>query len=167
MIIMGVDPGYAITGYGILETKNNRLNPLDFGVLTTPARMPIERRLYKIHTGLIAIMREYNPAVLAVEELFFARNTTTAIGTAEARGIALLAAAQYKIPVFEYTPLQVKLAVTGYGKSEKRQVQSMVKLLLHLDEMPKPDDAADALAIAVCQAHTGPRVDFRAVGGYQ
>ena len=98
---------------------------------------------------------------------FFARNTTTAIGTAEARGIALLAAAQYKIPVFEYTPLQVKLAVTGYGKSEKRQVQSMVKLLLHLDEMPKPDDAADALAIAVCQAHTGPRVDFRAVGGYQ
>lgn len=167
MIIVGIDPGYAITGYGVIREEQGRLTVLDYGVLLTQAKTPIEQRLDKIFTGLEELLAVYKPAIMAIEELFFARNTTTAIGTAEARGVALLAAARRKIPVYEYTPMQVKLAVTGYGKADKKQVQEMVRLLLGLSAVPKPDDAADALAVAICQAHTGPRVDFRAVSGYQ
>lgn len=167
MILLGIDPGYAITGYGVIEEKNGVLRPLDCGVLTTPANTPFETRLHKIHTGLSEIIATYRPAMMAVEELFFARNTTTAIGTAQARGVIILAAAQAGIPVFEYTPMQVKMSVTGYGRADKKQVQEMVRLLLGLSKIPKPDDAADALAVAICQANTGPKVDYRAVSGYQ
>lgn len=167
MLILGIDPGYAITGYGLIEETGGRLRPLDYGVLQTKSGLPIEKRLLSIHQGLRDLLQEYHPAMVGIEELFFARNTTTAIGTAMARGVAVLAAAQFSLPVYEYTPMQVKKAVVGHGRATKQQVQEMVRLLLHLETIPKPDDAADALAVAICQAHTGPRQDFRAVGGYQ
>ncbi|HHU12668.1 MAG TPA: crossover junction endodeoxyribonuclease RuvC [Clostridiaceae bacterium] len=167
MIILGIDPGYAITGYGIVELKGNRIRPLVCGVLRTAAKTPFPERLLRISDGLTELISTYNPDCMAVEELFFARNTTTAIGTAQARGVAVLVGAKAGIPVFEYTPVQVKSAVVGYGKADKNQVQEMVKRLLNLAAVPKPDDAADALALAICHAHTGNRANFLAVGGYQ
>lgn len=167
MIILGIDPGYAITGYGVIEYVDRRLKPLVCGVLRTPADMPFPERLLAISEGLNHLIDHYKPHCVAVEELFFARNTTTAIGTAQARGVAVLAGASAGLPVFEYTPVQVKSAVAGYGKAQKQQVQEMVKRLLNLDAVPKPDDAADALAVAICHAHTGNRKQFLAVGGYQ
>lgn len=167
-IILGIDPGYAITGYGVIAAHQGQLTPLGYGVIRTASALPIEQRLRVIYDRLQALIEEFDPTVMAVEELFFARNVTTGISTAQARGLALLAAAQVDIPVYEYTPMQVKLAVTGYGRAEKTQVQAMVQRLLNLDHCPKPDDAADALAVALCQAQTAPQQiqSYRAVSGY-
>lgn len=167
MIIIGVDPGYAITGYGVIEEIQGKLSVRDYGVISTAPDTPFEQRLLAIFEGLEALVQRFSPQVMAVEELFFNSNKTTAIGTAQARGMALLTAARAEIPVYEYTPMQVKKAVTGYGYAEKEQVQMMVRILLGLRSVPKPDDAADALAVAICQAHTGKLRDFEAVGGYQ
>ena len=167
MIILGVDPGYAITGYGVIATERNIQKALDYGVVSSEAKSYFPLRLRSIHEGLAQLIDNFKPDCLAIEELFFSRNTTTAIGTAQARGVAVLAAAQAGIPVFEYTPLQVKMAVTGYGRAEKVQIQEMVRILLKLSRPPQPDDAADALAVAICHAHSGNRLDSLAVGGYQ
>ena len=167
MIILGIDPGYAITGYGVVSYTNNRLRVIDYGVISTSAGSPFPDRLLKIADQLDQLIQTHKPETMAVEELFFSRNTTTAIGTAQARGVAVLSGARSGIPVYEYTPMQVKLAVAGYGKAEKLQVQQMVRILLALDQVPRPDDAADALAVAICHAHSGNRSTALARGGYQ
>ncbi len=167
MIIIGVDPGYAITGYGVILYEKNRLNVLDYGVISTKSSMPFEKRLLSISEKLEELCARYHPDSMAVEELFFSRNTTTAIGTAQARGVAILTGARSGIGIYEYTPLQVKMAVTGYGRADKKQIDYMVKLLLQIRGEIRPDDAADALAVAICHAHTGPRKKDEAVGGYQ
>lgn len=167
MIILGIDPGYAITGFGVIDYRNHQFRCLDYGVISTRAKTPFEQRLLRIDHGLAHLVERWQPESVVVEELFFHRNTTTAIGTAQARGVALLCGARASVPVYEYTPAQVKLAVVGYGKAQKAQVQQMVKVLLNLREMPKPDDAADALAVAICHAHSGNRSSALAVGGYQ
>lgn len=167
MIILGIDPGYAITGYGLIEYQSNRSRMLDYGVVSTQARVPFEIRLLTIYQQIESLIQRYSPDVMAVEELFFSRNTTTAIGAAQGRGVAILAAAKAGIPVYEYTPMQVKLAVTGYGRADKKQVSQMVKTILCLDKLPVKDDASDALAVAICQAHTGMLRGNKAVGGYQ
>jgi crossover junction endodeoxyribonuclease RuvC len=167
MIIIGVDPGYAITGFGILEYNNNKFSVLQHGVISTKSTMPFEKRLLSISEGLAGLFQQFKPDSMAIEELFFSRNTTTAIGTAQARGVAVLCGAQAGIGVYEYTPLQVKMAVTGFGRADKNQVQQMVRILLSLKEIVKSDDAADALAVAICHAHTGIRSSYLARGGYQ
>lgn len=167
MVLMGIDPGYAITGYGLLDYTNGKLRILDFGVVSTKAGTPFEKRMLAIFDGLTQSIEQYRPVSIAIEELFFNRNTTTAIGTAQARGVAVLCGARAGVPVYEYTPRQVKLAVTGYGLAEKRQVQQMVRIILGLTEIPKPDDAADALAVAICHAHSGADPQSLVVGGYQ
>jgi crossover junction endodeoxyribonuclease RuvC len=153
--ILGIDPGYAIVGYGVVDMVRSRFTPVDYGVVTTPAKIPIEDRLLTIYNEVSAIMDKYKPDAMAIEELFFNSNHTTAIPVAEARGIILLAAKQRGIRQFEYTPLQVKSAVVGYGRAEKQQVIAMTTSLLGLPKPPKPDDAADALAIAICHGNTG------------
>jgi len=155
MRILGIDPGYAIVGYGVVDLNRSKFTPVDYGVITTPAKIPIEDRLLSIYNEVGAIMDKYKPDAMAVEELFFNSNHTTAIPVAEARGIILLAAKQRGIRQFEYTPLQVKSAVVGYGRAEKNQVIAMTTSLLGLPRPPKPDDAADALAIAICHGNTG------------
>lgn len=155
MRILGIDPGYAIVGYGVVDLNRSKFTPVDYGVITTPAKIPIEDRLLAIYNEVGAIMDKYKPDAMAVEELFFNSNHTTAIPVAEARGIILLAAKQRGIRQFEYTPLQVKSAVVGYGRAEKNQVIAMTTSLLGLPKPPKPDDAADALAIAICHGNTG------------
>lgn len=168
MRIMGIDPGYAICGYGLIDQINLKLKPLDFGVISTPSRVPFEQRLVAIHDGVSSLIRRYEPEVMAIEELFFNQNTTTAMGTAQARGVIVLAAAKLNVPVFEYKPSQVKNAVTGYGKADKKQVQRMVQMLLNLTELPKPDDAADALAVAIAHANSGAVPYGQKIrGGYQ
>ena len=154
MIILGIDPGFAIVGYGVLEYKNNHFRVLDYGAITTDAKTPMFDRFLSIYHDLNRVIEQYHPDFMAIEELFFNTNRTTAINVAQARGILLLAALQHDVKVFEYTPLQVKQAVAGYGRAEKQQVQQMVKLLLNLDSVPKPDDTADALAIAICHGHS-------------
>lgn len=157
MVIIGIDPGFAITGYGILEYTGNKFKLIDVGVITTEANMELSDRLLALNNGLDALITQYRPDAMAVEELFFNTNVKTAIKVGHGRGVALLAAAKAGIKVFEYTPLQVKQAVVGYGRATKDQVQQMVKVLLNMDKIPKPDDAADALAIAICHAHSaGP-----------
>lgn len=167
MIIIGIDPGYAITGYGVIDYNSNKFTVLDYGVISTKSTMPFEKRLLAISEGLENLFRQYNPDSMAIEELFFSRNTTTAIGTAQARGVAVLCGAKSDVGVYEYTPLQVKIAVTGYGRADKNQVQQMVRVLLNQKDIVKPDDAADALAVAICHAHTGIRQSYLARGGYQ
>jgi crossover junction endodeoxyribonuclease RuvC len=167
MIVLGIDPGYAITGYGLIDYQAGRLRIVEYGVVSTPAKMDFPSRLLSIAEALEKLIITYQPDSVAIEELFFSRNTTTAIGTAQARGVAVLAGAKAGLPVFEYTPMQVKVAVTGYGRSDKSQIQQMVRVLLNLREIPKPDDAADALAVAICHAHSGPRLEAEARGGYQ
>ncbi|HOO61910.1 MAG TPA: crossover junction endodeoxyribonuclease RuvC, partial [Bacillota bacterium] len=137
------------------------------GAIMTKAHTPFELRLLTIYQQCEAVIERYHPDVMAIEELFFARNTTTAIGTAQARGVVILAAAKAGIPVYEYTPMQIKQAVTGYGRADKNQVAQMVKMLLKMDQLPKPDDVTDALAITICQGHTGLNRAFEAVSGYQ
>lgn len=167
MVILGIDPGYAITGYGIIEYEKQHFKPRVGGVVKTSSEMMFPERLLLIYNRLGELITQHKPDCVAIEELFFSRNTTTAIGAAQARGVAVLAGAAAGIPVFEYTPMQVKVAVVGYGKADKHQVQAMVTRILRLKEVPKPDDAADALAVAICHAHTGNHDRFRAVGGYQ
>lgn len=154
MIVMGIDPGYAIVGYGIIKYDGNRFLPIDYGAITTGPEVDFSMRLLGIFDGLTELMRVYKPEAMAVEKLFFNTNTKTAIGVAEARGCILLSACKSDVPVFEYTPLQVKQSVTGYGKAEKSQVMEMTRILLGFDKVPKPDDTADALAVAICHAHS-------------
>lgn len=154
MKIIGVDPGFAITGYGIIEYYNNKFKFIDFGVITTSPELSLPERLLKIDTDLNQLLLKHSPDAMSVEELFFNTNIKTAITVGHGRGVALLTAARAHVPVFEYTPLQVKQSVVGYGRARKEQVQQMVKVLLSLDKIPKPDDAADALAVAICHAHS-------------
>jgi len=154
MIIMGVDPGYAIVGIGIIEYVGNKFRPIDYTAITTPAKMGTVERLQKLYDGMNELIDRYHPDEMAIEELFFNSNQKTAINVAQARGVLLVAAANRGLPISEYTPLQVKQSVTGYGRSDKRQVQEMVRILLHLNAIPKPDDAADGLALAICHAHS-------------
>ena len=167
MIVIGIDPGYAITGYGVVEYLSNRFKSLDYGVISTKPDMPFEHRLLRISEELERLIGVWQPDAMAVEELFFSRNTTTAMGAAQGRGVAVLSGARAGLAVYEYTPMQVKLSVTGYGRAEKQQVQQMVRILLNLQKLPKPDDAADALAVAICHAHCGNRTEALARGGYQ
>ncbi len=167
MRIIGIDPGYALLGYGLVDSNNYKLEVVDYGVISTASRMPFEQRLLAIYNGTQQLLRRYKPDAMAIEELFFSRNTTTAISTAEARGVVILAAAQENIPMYEYKPSQVKNAVTGYGQADKKQVQFMVKTLLKLKEIPKPDDAADALAVAIAHANHGKNnIEQQLQGGY-
>jgi crossover junction endodeoxyribonuclease RuvC len=154
MLTLGIDPGTATTGYGLITEKRNKLVFVDHGVITTNRKDTAQARLRKIYGGLKALFLDYKPQALAVERLYFGANTKSAMAVGQARGIVLLSAAEYKIPVAEYTPLEVKMAVTGYGRADKKQIQQMVKTLLKLSDLPKPDDAADALAIAICHLHS-------------
>lgn len=156
MVILGIDPGMAITGYGVIESdkNNNKMKVLDYGVVTTPSDMETSQRLLHIFNSVEELIRQYSPDAIAYEELFFNKNVKTALIIGHARGAAVVAGARQGIDLYEYTPLQVKQAVAGYGRADKQQVQSMVKLLLNLREIPKPDDAADALAVAVCHMHS-------------
>ncbi|SHJ96955.1 crossover junction endodeoxyribonuclease RuvC [Desulforamulus aeronauticus] len=153
MIILGIDPGTAITGYGVVEAKGNSYKSIAYHCLRTGPELPLALRLKYLYQGLMEVITQYKPDCMAIEELFFNKNARTALAVGHARGIAMLAGANTGLPVAEYTPLQVKQAVTGYGKAEKLQVQFMVKTLLALQEIPKPDDVADALAVAICHAH--------------
>ena len=150
MVVFGIDPGYAIVGWGAVSFKANTYKPLGFGSIETQAHTDFNQRLEYIYDEVYSILERCRPDALAIERLYFQNNKTTAIMVAEARGVTLLAAQKLKIPVFEYTPLQVKTAVTGYGKAKKPQVMEMTRRLLKLPEVPKPDDTADALAIAIC-----------------
>ena len=154
MIILGIDPGYAIVGYGILEYSNNHFTVMHYGAVTTPAGMPFNRRLQIIYDELDVIISKYKPGVLAIEKLFYNTNAKTVIDVAQARGVIVLAAQKHGLEIAEYTPLQVKQSVVGYGRAEKKQVQEMMRIMLKLDKVPKPDDTADALAMAICHAHT-------------
>ena len=152
MIILGIDPGLAIVGWGVLESVRGSVRPVAYGAITTPAHTPIEERLLMIERDLTEIIEKYRPDEMAVEELFFTNNITTGIAVAEARGVILCTAHRLGVKVAEYTPPQVKQAVVGYGKAEKHQVIAMVTSILRLKNPPKPDDTADAIAIAVCHA---------------
>ena len=165
--IIGIDPGYAITGYGIISKTGNKIRCVDYGAITTAAKTPFPERLLTINEKMKYLLEIHKPDMMAIEELFLYKNTTTAIGTAQARGVVIVEAARAGIPVYEFTPGEVKLAVTGYGKAQKQQVAMMTRSLLGLKEMPKPDDVTDALAIAICLAHTGPKFSGEAVSGYQ
>lgn len=154
MVILGIDPGYAIVGYGVVNYVNNNFKPITFGAVTTPAGMDFPQRLDIIFNGITELIEKTQPDALSIEKLYFNTNTTTAIDVAQARGVIVLAARRCGVPIFEYTPLQVKQAVTGYGRAEKRQIIEMTKTLLGLSKAPKPDDTADALALAICHAHT-------------
>jgi crossover junction endodeoxyribonuclease RuvC len=176
MIILGIDPGTAIMGYGLVESGAvdseggkrgqplkpvaERLRMVEYGALYTPANMPLFERLPMLYDGLVQIIAEYKPQSMAIEELFFTNNARTAISVAQARGVAVLAGAHAHLKMAEYTPLQVKQAVVGYGKATKEQVQSMVRILLEMDHTPRPDDAADALAIAICHIHSSAYEDI-------
>lgn len=153
MRILGIDPGYATIGYAVLEVNGSRFSVAGYGVITTPAKTPFPKRLKSIYDDLSYIIDKYEPKELSIERLYFNTNTTTAIDVAQARGVIIMAAYGKGLKINEYTPLQVKQAVTGYGKAEKRQVMEMVKNLLSLEKLPKPDDTADALALAVCHGH--------------
>ena len=155
MIILGIDPGFAIVGWGVVESCNGRVRPIAFGAITTPAHTDIEARLLMIQNDLEEIINKYKPDEMAIEELFFNTNTTTAIAVAEARGVIICTAHKLGVKIGEYTPLQVKQAVVGYGKAEKQQVISMVTSILRLPKPPRPDDTADALAIAICHSQAG------------
>lgn len=153
-IVLGIDPGIAITGYGLVTIEKNKPELLACGAITSAAHEPFGQRLHKIHTALKKIIKKYQPDEVAIEELFFAKNAKTAIKVGQARGVAWLAAWQCHVPIREFTPLQVKQAITGYGFAPKIQIQKMIKLLLALKTTPQPDDIADALAIAICSAQT-------------
>jgi crossover junction endodeoxyribonuclease RuvC len=149
MLILGIDPGLALMGYGLIQTGDDNLTVIDYGVISTPAGEPTPNRLKTIYAELMAIIKRYRPEEVAIEN-FIAKNLRTALIVGEARGVAVLAAAQHNLPVYDYSPTRVKQTVAGYGKSSKMQIQQMVKLQLNLDTIPRPDDAADALAIAIC-----------------
>ena len=155
MRILGIDPGYAIVGYGVLEFDNTRFKVINYGAITTESDTPFDKRLAEIYDDMCRVLDMFKPDCMSIEKLYFNTNITTGIDVAQARGVTMLAAVQRGVPIYEYTPLQVKVAVTGYGRAEKQQMQEMTKNILHLKEVPKPDDTADALAIAICHGHTG------------
>ena len=154
MLILGIDPGYAIVGWGVLRYENGKFSPVGYGSIQTEAGLPVEERLKEIHDGMKEIIGKYHPDVMSVEELFWNTNQKTGIVVAEARGVILLSAHEAGVPIFEYTPLQVKQAIVGYGRAEKQQVIAMVTSLLGLKKPPKPDDTADAIALAICHGNT-------------
>ncbi|WP_128895958.1 crossover junction endodeoxyribonuclease RuvC [Longirhabdus pacifica] len=154
MRIIGIDPGIAIVGFGIIDKKGSKLTPVQYGSIQTEAHTDIALRLKQVYDATIQLIDKYKPDAMGIEKLFFNRNVTTAFTVAQARGVLMLAAEQKGLKIAEYTPLQVKQSTVGYGKAEKKQVQEMVKMLLHLKEVPKPDDVADALAVAICYAHS-------------
>jgi crossover junction endodeoxyribonuclease RuvC len=154
MRILGIDPGVAIVGYGVIEYKKNVFKVIDYGKITSPAHTPLPKRLKMVYDGATELVNAFKPDVVAIEELFFNTNVKTAIAVGHARGVLVLAAENAGIPIAEYTPLQIKQAVVGYGRADKNQVQQMVKMFLSLNEIPKPDDTADALAVAICHAHS-------------
>ncbi len=154
MRILGIDPGVAIVGYGVIEYDKNEFKVIDYGKITTPAKTSLSKRLKMVYDSMTELIDTYKPDVVAMEELFFNTNVTTAIAVGHARGVLVLAAENAETSLAEYTPLQIKQAVTGYGRADKNQVQQMVKMFLGLTEVPKPDDTADALAVAICHAHS-------------
>lgn len=155
MLILGIDPGYAIIGWGLIRFERGKYIPVDFGAITTNAGVPFNRRLEQIYDQLNELLDTHHPDAVAVEKLYFQTNAKTAIDVAQARGVTMLALQKHGMPVYEYTPLQVKSAVTGFGQAQKPQVMEMTKRLLRLKAVPKPDDTADALAIAICHAQYG------------
>ncbi len=160
MVILGIDPGYAILGYGLIRYEKGAMSVIDYGVIETTGDRPFPERLELLHTGVTMLINKYRPDHIAFEELFFYHNAKTALQVAAGRGVALLAAQQSGLPLYEYTPMQIKLSVTGDGHADKLQVQTMVKLLLKLSRIPKPDDAADALGAAICHAGSiGPALE--------
>lgn len=154
MVILGIDPGYAIVGYGVINYEANKFSVVDYGAILTEAGTPFETRLEIIYDDLNSIMQRCSPDAMSIEKLFYNTNAKTVIDVAQARGVTVLAAHKNKVPIFEYTPLQVKQSVVGYGRAEKKQVQEMTRVILKLEKIPKPDDTADALAMAICHAHT-------------
>lgn len=154
MRILGIDPGYAIVGYGVVDHNNFSFQTISYGAVTTSADEPFPDRLISIYNDITHLIKKYKPDCMAIERLYFNTNTTTAIDVAQARGVIVLAAAQNGLKIGEYTPLQVKQSITGYGRAEKHQVMEMIKSILKLEEVPKPDDTADALALAVCHGHS-------------
>jgi len=155
MLVIGIDPGTATTGYGLVEeTADGGLAVREFGAILTPADMPMPERLLELHHKLHELLLLHRPVSGAVEKLFFQKNVTTALSVGQARGVILMTLAACTVPVYEYNPLEVKQAVAGYGAADKRQVQEMVRMLLGLSKIPRPDDAADALAIAICHLHS-------------
>ena len=154
MRILGIDPGYGITGFGLVDAQRGQFQLLRCGAITTPAGMDFSARLEIIYEDMKKLLEVAKPDVVAIEELFFGQNVTTGIGVAQSRGVILLAIRQAGVPVYQYKPMQVKQAVVGYGNATKHQVQDMTKRLLHLQAMPKPDDAADAIAIALCHGRS-------------
>jgi len=154
MLVLGIDPGTAITGYGLVKGEDDDLTLVAYGAITTSSGWPLPERLQRIYRGLTAVIEDQQPTAVAVEELFFSKNVRTALSVGQARGVVLLAAANAGLPIHEYTPLQVKQAIAGYGRATKDQVQQMVRMLLGLDNVPQPDDAADAIAVAICHIHS-------------
>lgn len=157
MRVLGLDPGTATTGYGVVEGKGSRLHYIAHGTISTPAGTHFAERLLAIHRACAALIEQHRPDAVAIERLYFKQNVTTGIAVAQARGVLALTAAQAGLPIGEFSPTEAKTAITGYGKADKRQVQEMIKILLNLKSIPRPDDAADALAIAICLIHTGLR----------
>ena len=154
MLILGIDPGIATIGFGLVELERGQVKMLRYGAVTTPAGVPLSRRLFQIETDMEELLGQLHPDAISIEELFFNNNITTGIAVAQGRGVILLSAYEAGVPIFEYTPLQVKQAVVGYGRAEKKQVIDMVRRLLNMKTAPKPDDAADAVAIALCHARS-------------
>jgi crossover junction endodeoxyribonuclease RuvC len=157
---LGLDPGTATTGYGVVDGRGNRLTHIAHGIISTPANTHFATRLHTIHNELTEIIATYAPDIVVIERLFFKQNVTTGITVAQARGVIALAAVQAGKPVAEFSPTEAKTAITGYGKADKRQMQDMIKRLLNLDDIPRPDDAADALGLAICQLHSGVMPDM-------
>ena len=153
MRILGIDPGYAIVGYGVIDYQNTRFSVVDYGAILTDAGVPFNERIERIYDDAFALMQKWKPDVMAIEKLFYNTNAKTVIDVGQARGVLILAAQKNRLSIAEYTPLQVKQSVVGYGRAEKKQVQEMTKMILNLEKIPKPDDTADALAMAICHAH--------------
>jgi len=154
MIVLGIDPGVAIVGYGVIEFSGMKFRHIRHGVIRTKAGLPLSQRLCEISEDMHSLLEMFKPDAVSVEELFFSKNVTTGISVAHARGVILLECRKFGVPIYEYNPMQVKQAVTGYGSAEKLQVMDMTKRILALDKVARPDDAADALAIAICHAHS-------------
>ncbi len=163
MRILGIDPGTARLGYGVIDADDTYV-PVDFGIIETTSAAPMHERLLDLHTELVRLISVHSPDVMAIEQLFFSRNVTTAIAVGQARGVAMLSAAQVGIGLVEYTPAEIKQAISGYGNADKQQVQAMVQILLSLEEIPHPDDAADALAVALCHGQSYAYQDRIAAG---
>ena len=158
MVILGIDPGYGLIGYGVLNKEGNKLDVIDYGAISTPKDMPMSKRLEIIYESMLMLIDKYKPVEVGIEKLYWGRNITTAIPVAQARGVIILALQQRGVKIYEYTPLQVKSALVGTGRAEKAQVQYMVKTLLNLQKIPRPDDAADALAMAICHPQTNHKL---------